>query len=398
MSNESPDINLPVIENYENPQHLTYGGMAELFLAWQVGATGFRRQVVLKRILPQFSSDANFVQMFLNEAQIASKLSHPNIVRCYDVVESGSRPVIVMEYIHGATVRELMVTLYRKKERLFFGQVVRIVSAVCDALDYAYNGRGADLIPRRVIHRDVTPTNVLVSLDGDIKLTDFGIAKAMQSDIATRTATLKGKCSYMAPEIVLGEPMDHRADIFSVGVMLFELTTGKRLFRRETDMATMQAILRHDVPDPESIVPGYPPKLKEILMKALERRPEDRYSSAGEMGAALQQCAVAEGWSSERVELEDLMLRLFPERKNAPTRLAPMSSASMSVAQPGSNPKPGSDSGLSNPMGIPQQAVVEFSDSVRTQYAQHQQRRERWEIWGVVVLAISALFWVLASL
>ncbi|MEM9491715.1 MAG: serine/threonine-protein kinase, partial [Myxococcota bacterium] len=357
MNSESQNSsNLPRLDNYENPQHLAYGGMAELFLALQVGANGFRRQVVLKRILPQFSSDSNFVDMFLNEARIASKLSHPNIVRCYEVLESESRPVMVMEYVHGSTVRELMVALYRKKERLFFGQVVRIVAAVCDALDYAYNGRGPDLIPRRVIHRDVTPTNVLVSLDGDIKLTDFGIAKAMQSDIATRTATLKGKCSYMAPEVVLGEPMDHRADIFSAGVMLFELTTGKRLFRRETDMATMQAILRHEVPDPSSIVKGYPPKLQEILLKALERRPEDRYTSAGQLGSDLQECALREGWSTERVDLEDLMLRLFPERKNAPTLQRNQQSQSHSNppdlrALNTINPRPASEGAASNPSG-----------------------------------------------
>lgn len=374
----SPDF----LGDYEAPTRLAFGGMAELFLAWQRGANGFTRQVVLKRILPQLASDRTFLDLFLNEARIASTLSHPNIVSCYDLIEAPESPVIVMEYVHGATIRDIATAVGRHNERLPYGQVVRIMAAVCDALDHAYNGKGPDLIPRRIIHRDVTPTNVMVSIDGEIKLTDFGIAKAMQSDVATRTRTLRGNCAYMAPELVLGEPMDHRADIFSVGVILFELTTGRRLFRRDTDMATMNAIMRYDVPDPSTIVPGYPASLKRIMFRAMAREREDRYKNAGDLGKDLRDCAIEEGWATERSELAGIMKRLFPDRlmPAQPPQYMPSSKSQrirhITASLPTSSTNPAIGDSAQQPSFV----------------------QKHWEIIAVAALVVSALFWVWLTL
>jgi eukaryotic-like serine/threonine-protein kinase len=371
------------LASYDAPAHLAFGGMAELFLAWQRGANGFRRQVVLKRILPQLSSDKTFLEMFLNEARITLTLSHPNIVRCYDLLEVPEGPIIVMEYVRGATVREIMGALRSAKQTLPYGLSVRVMSGVCAALDHAYHSHGPDLVPSRIIHRDVTPTNILVSMDGDVKLTDFGIAKAVQSDMATRTATLKGKCAYMSPEQILGEPMDHRADVFSAGVMLYELTTGQRVFRRETDMATMQAILRRDIPEPERWVPDYPPALKAIVMRAMAHSPKDRYDRAGDLSQDLQDCARAAGWSTERGELEALMHQRFPERAAPAQPLADADRGTPAIA-------PGQVTSL-----------VSVPDSYSISLPSHQGPRRHvhhWEIAAVLALVMSALFWVFLTL
>ncbi|WP_428266713.1 serine/threonine-protein kinase [Haliangium sp.] len=367
------------LANYEAPVRLAFGGMAELFVAWQRGANGFRRQVVLKRILPQFASDAGFVEMFLNEARIALTLSHPNIVRCYDLVEAPEGPTIVMEYVRGATVREMMAAARRSGERLPYGLVVRIMSAVADALDYAYNGRGPDLVPRRIIHRDVTPTNVLVSTDGDVKLTDFGIAKAMQSDVATRTASLKGKCAYMAPELVRGEPIDHRTDIFSAGVMLYELTTGRRAFRRDTDMATMQAILRHELERPSEIVSDYPRSLERLVLRAMAHDPAERYDSASELSKELHDCAISEGWPADRQELEHLMRRTFPDRLST----AHPAALDASVGSSATDAKK-----ITASLQLP--SAPSASPPATTA---RPVRHHHWEIVAVSALVVSALFW-----
>ncbi len=353
--------------------------MAELFLAWHRNANGTRRQVVLKRILPQLASDEGFLAMFLNEARIAITLRHPNIVRCYELVSTNDGPIIVMEYVRGATIRELMVALGKAQEPLPLGIAVTVIASVCDALDYAYSGHDANHTPRRIIHRDVTPTNVLLSDSGDIKLADFGIAKAMQSDIATRTATLKGKCSYMAPELILGEPMDHRADIFSVGVMLYEITTGRRVFRRDNEVATMQAILRNDVPDPARLVPGYSPALKHIVLRAMAHRSDDRFRSAGELGDALKQLATAEGWSTDVSALTPLIRRFFPERLQPNYPASAMSQSHTGSTGSGRSARSRPHGSISSDLVTPPPRPLRVSP---------------WEVLAVLSLVVSAMFWL----
>lgn len=367
--------------SYDSPTHLAFGGMAEIFLAWQRGANGFRRQVVLKRILPQFAQDKTFLDMFLNEARIVLQLSHRNIVRCYDLLEVPDGPVLVMEYVQGATLREVMGALRRRGERLPYGVAVRIVSAICAALEHAFHDPGPDLLPRRIIHRDVAPNNVLLSMDGAIKLSDFGIAKAVQSDDDARTAILKGTCAYMAPEQVQGEPMSHRTDVFSVGVLLYELTTGKRVFRRDTEMATMQAILHGEVPPPESAVPDYPPALKAIVERAMAQAPDDRYQQASELQRELEACAEAEGWGAERGGLEALMHELFPERA--------------AIAEPTPAPPP-----VTNKATERITSIVSLPDTHSTSHSRQptSSRIGHWELLALLACVASALFWVLAAL
>jgi serine/threonine protein kinase len=189
------------IGTYELIGRLAIGGMAEVFLAQQLGASGFQRRVVLKRIHPHLAHDTRFVNMFLNEARIAADLSHPNIVHIYDLFQDGPTSfVIAMEFVHGHTLLRLCREARRNNTTVPFGQSIRIVASVCDALHYAYSEPDPAGNPRRIIHRDVSPSNVLVGLDGQVKLVDFGIAKAIQSEGYTKSATLKGKYGYMSPE------------------------------------------------------------------------------------------------------------------------------------------------------------------------------------------------------
>lgn len=302
------------VGSYEIESRIAFGGMAEIFLAWQKGPSGFKRKVVLKRILPQFASDPHFVEMFVNEALIASSLSHPNIAHIYELIEDGPDYFLVMEYIQGWTVRDVLREVGVRKELIPLPFVAKIITSICEALDYAYNEPGPDGQPRGVIHRDVTPTNVLVCPDGQVKLVDFGIAKAMRSaENLTKSKTLKGKYPYMAPEQLRGETVDHRSDIFSVGVMMHEMCLGRRLFRRDGDMATIKAVLEENVVPPSQLIPDFPPDLEHIVLRALERDPDRRYGASRKLAASLKRCAQAHEWNLENRSFGRFLRTLFGE-------------------------------------------------------------------------------------
>jgi serine/threonine-protein kinase len=320
--------------------------MAEVFLAWHKGPSGFRRQVVLKRIHPHLAEDPQFVSMFLNEAHIAADLSHPNIVHIYDLLQEGKEYVIAMEYIHGPTVAVLMREAARKKVGIPFGHIARIVSSVCEALTYAYQQPGPDGKPRLIIHRDVSPSNVMVALDGQVKLVDFGVAKALQSDVMTRVGTIKGKYGYMSPEQVRCEPIDHRSDIFSVGVLLYELTTGRRLFRRDTEFLTLQAVLKHELPNPGEVVEGYPSDLESIVMRALQRDREDRFPTATELAAELNRCAARHGWNSDAASLGQFVREVVGDMARPTTSAADQALWASSSARTPHPDAQGSGSGV----------------------------------------------------
>jgi serine/threonine-protein kinase len=308
-----------LIRGYEVSRRLAIGGMAEVFLAMQVGPSGFRRQVVLKRIHPHLADEPQFLEMFLNEARIAADLSHPNIVHIYDLFQDGPASyVIAMEYVHGETVFGLFRETRQKNLPISYGQIVRIISAVCEALHYAWEEPAPDGCPRRIIHRDVTPSNILVGIDGQVKLADFGIAKAMQSEGLTKVATLKGKYGYMSPEQVRCEALDNRSDIFSLGAMLYEMTVGRRLFRRESDLKTLQAILVDPIPPPSSIAADYPADLEPIVMRALARNRDDRFPTARAMAEALTEVARRNGWDAEASPLASLVREVVADRPSQP--------------------------------------------------------------------------------
>ena len=268
---------------YEILRKLAVGGMAELYLARIRGNAGFEKVVVLKRILPQVAEDATFVQMFLEEARLAGTLNHPNVAHVYDVGEVDGEPFFTMEFVHGQDVRSIRHELKKVSETVPLGVALAVVHGTAAALNYAHERTGPDGKLLGLVHRDVSASNVMVSYDGAIKLLDFGIARAASSTHKTQVGTLKGKVPYMSPEQCKGHPLDRRSDLFSLGVVMFELTVGRRPFRGDSDFAIMDQIVYKGAPRPSSIVTDYPAALEAIVMKLLERDPKARYTTGEEL-------------------------------------------------------------------------------------------------------------------
>ncbi len=295
-------------------RRLALGGMAELFLALQRSVAGFEKLVVVKRVLPELATDEAFVAMLLQEARIAATLTHPNIAQVYDVGHAEGRSFIAMEHVHGEDLRSIVRQMKKKEVRSFpLEHTLAIVLGCCKGLAYAHDQRDLDGNELGIVHRDVSPQNVLVTFTGDVKLVDFGIAKAA-TGVEEKPGKLKGKVPYMSPEQAQGLELDRRSDIFSLGVMLFELTTGKRLFRGENDADTLRIIVEGNYPAPRSVNPGISPRLESIILRALEPSRERRYPSAHEMQADLEALIRDDQMPVSPLSLGEWMRTLFDEK------------------------------------------------------------------------------------
>ena len=299
------------IGNYDVVSKLATGGMGEVFLAKQRGPVAFSRDVVLKKLHPSFTNDPQFVEMFVNEARLSAHLTHPNIIHIYELFEDDGY-VMAMEYVRGGTVLRLLRAAAAAGEALPYGPAVRIAIAVCEALHHAYNVADDTGTPRRIIHRDVSPSNVLVSYDGQVKLADFGVAKALDVD-ATQGTSIKGKYGYLSPEQIRCQPLDQRSDLFSLGIILWEMTTGRALFRRDNDVAMMYALVEEKVPRPSDKIADYPADLEAVVMKALERERDNRYADALELANELRKIAHDHGWDIEGAALAKLVRDQVPD-------------------------------------------------------------------------------------
>jgi serine/threonine-protein kinase len=312
-----PGLSLPVrFGKYTLIRKLATGGMAELFLAIQKSVAGFEKLVVIKRILPAASQDAAFVEMLLHEARIAATLSHPNVVQTFDVGEVDGTYFIAMEHVHGEDLRSI-VRHMKKKSVLEFPleHALSIVLGTCAGLAYAHERRDLDGTPLHIVHRDVSPQNVVVTFTGDVKVVDFGIAKsAVRTEGFSRSGSLKGKVPYMSPEQARGESVDWRSDVFSVGVLLFELTTGKRLFKGANEYETLKLICDQPYPAASQAYPGYPAALERVVSKALAKDREKRWQSAREMQAAIEEFVRAERLAASTIGLSQFMQSLFEEK------------------------------------------------------------------------------------
>ena len=304
----NPDYSRVTINGYQIISRLAIGGMAEVFLAKQHAAGGMNRTIVIKRILPQLANDQNFVDMFLREGRIIAQINHPNVVNILELGLDDGQYFMALEYIHGVTLRELQVLAHKHKTPLqarhalsITIQVARGLHAVHETRDEAGNLLG-------IVHRDITPHNLMCTLNGNIKLLDFGIAKSTTHlDEATYSGDLKGKFSYMSPEQALQKGLDRRSDIFALGVVLWELLTGRRLFKRESQLEMLKAVTTEQIPAPSTYVPELPPQLDAIALKALARDPQQRYQSAGELQRDLSACARELGWDVSQETLHTYM-------------------------------------------------------------------------------------------
>ena len=270
---------------------LNAGGMAEVFRAKMTGAEKFERLVAIKCMLPALLEDEQFISMFIDEAKLAAQLSHGNIVQIYELGRLKERLYIAMELVAGRDLRHIVRTARTDNINLGMGFAAYVISRAAMGLDYAHRKAGMDGQPLNLVHRDVSPQNILVSYDGEVKVVDFGIAKAEARATETQTGVLKGKFAYMAPEQVVGSEIDRRADIFALGAVLYEIVTGDRLFGGENDLSVLEKVREARTPDLNNLPPECLP-LSTVLRRALERDPNQRYSHASQMAEDLEELLI----------------------------------------------------------------------------------------------------------
>ena len=300
--------------SYEILAKLASGGMAEIFLAKSASIGGVERYVVLKRIMRQRAADAQLVRMFLDEARLAAQLQHANIAQVYDIGKLGDAYFFTMEYVHGETVRALLHRSHALRKPVPLGCVLTIAAGTAAGLDYAHGRIGRDGRPLNIVHRDVSPSNLMVSFDGGVKIVDFGVAKAADRIHDTRSGTVKGKIAYLSPEQCKGTPVDRRSDLFSFGIVMWEMLTTERLYRRGSDFDNMTAIVNEPTAAPSTKRSEIPPELDAIVLRLLAKDPDQRFQTAGETLEAIEQVAAQSGSVLSTAGLGRQMRDLFGQR------------------------------------------------------------------------------------
>jgi serine/threonine protein kinase/Tfp pilus assembly protein PilF len=262
--------------------------MAELFRAKLTGAQGFEKLIAIKRILPNLSGEENLLSAFIDEAKLAALLHHENIIQIYDFGSMDDQYFIAMEYLFGKDLRAISRTVRKKDQELGLENILYIICRICAGLDYSHNLKDLQGKALSIIHRDINPQNILITYEGQVKIIDFGIAKAASHNTKTRENLIKGKLAYMSPEQANGQAIDHRSDIFSTGIILYELLADRRMFQGET-MHVLSLVREAQYDPPEEVIPNLPPKLNAILRRALAKDPDERFRYAGEMLADIEE-------------------------------------------------------------------------------------------------------------
>ena len=289
-SEERKDSSLPGLTlagRYTLTTRIATGGMAEIYLAKQKSLPGFEKQVVIKILQRRYRDDALVRRMFMDEAHIGAYLNHPHIVHVYDVAEHEQVPFIVMEHIDGEDLSTLCRDGFERNNFLPLEHAVELIFQAAAGMGYFHASRDADGNPLQVVHRDISPPNLLITKSGVLKIIDFGIARSVLSPGDVTDKRTPGKFNYMSPEQVRGEPVDQRSDVFSLGIVLYEITVGRRLFRGAPEHV-MQEIVKHGIKPPTFVRRDFPPGLEAIIMRALEKHRADRYASAYELASALR--------------------------------------------------------------------------------------------------------------
>jgi serine/threonine-protein kinase len=277
------------IGRYEFLVPIARGGMAAVWACRLKGSRGFSKIVAVKTMLPSLSDDPAFEQMFLDEAQIAAQIRHPNVAEIMDLGEEEDVLYIVMEYVDGESLATILRAVGKDKARMPLAIALRLMTDACHGLHAAHELRNVEGKHMGLVHRDISPQNILLSFDGVAKLVDFGVAKAAgRTSSETTAGQIKGKAPYMSPEQALGQPVDRRTDLFAMGIVLFQVSTGKHPFRGESDVATLHNILHRSVPSPRFVDDKFPRPLEAVINKALQRDPSKRYQTAADMASALE--------------------------------------------------------------------------------------------------------------
>jgi len=305
---------VPEIGKYHLVAELARGGMGIVHLAAAQGPGGFNKLLVVKELKPELTRDESYVSMFLDEARLAARLTHPNIVQTIEVGSEGSRHYMVMEFLDGRSLYR-MIRRFRDQGGFPLAAHLRVLSEALLGLHYAHNLRDFDGEPLGIVHRDVSPLNVFVTFDGQAKVVDFGIAKSIESSTETKTGVLKGRVAYMAPEQAWGGGVDRRADVYSAGVMLWEAVAGRRLWPGMNDVEILARLLREGPPPLSAVRPDAPEDLEAICARAMEKRPEDRYESALDLLEDLEAHLASRDDRMSMREVGALVGRVFAEER-----------------------------------------------------------------------------------
>ena len=296
---------------YEVIRPIAQGGMADIYLAKKLGIGQFERHVALKVLNNVRATEPESREMFLDEARLVAMLDHQNIASVLEVDVEDGHHYLAMEYVHGADLRDLLCTAARAGRSVPYEVSLSIIAAAAAGLDHAHRRCGPDGAPLRLVHRDVSLSNIMVGHDGSVKVVDFGIASTAVQTVHTSPGTVRGKASYMSPEQCLGDEVDHRTDVFALGIVLYELTTGARCFAGKSDFDRMLAVVRSEYHAPTAIVSNYPIELEQIVRTALAPSAADRFPSCAAMIEALERVARNRGWNLGSAAVERLMKKLY---------------------------------------------------------------------------------------
>ncbi|HVU02687.1 MAG TPA: serine/threonine-protein kinase [Polyangiaceae bacterium] len=280
-------------QRYQVIERIAAGGMAEVYRGESAGVEGFRKKVAIKRVLPQLSANREFINMFLDEARLCAYLSHSKCVQVFDIGQGGGSHFIVMEFVDGADLQGVLEFLNARNQRMPVEAACFIALGICEGLAYAHQARDHHGNPLNIVHRDISPHNVLMTKYGEVKLVDFGLAKASSHLVEEDEDIVKGKFGYLAPEVTLGQGADHRVDIFAAGILLWEMLAGRRLFRGDTDVDTFKLVRATLIPDIREIRPEVTDQIWTVVQKALARDPKDRYLSADDFARDLSRVLIA---------------------------------------------------------------------------------------------------------
>jgi serine/threonine protein kinase len=302
-------------QRYRVIERLESGGMAEVFRAESEGLQGFRKQVAIKRVLPHLSSKKKFISMFLDEARLSAQLSHSNCVQVFDIGVGDSAFFIVMEFVDGANLKAIIEHIKKHGRDFPVEAAVYIALEICKGLAYAHELTDANGIPLYIVHRDMSPPNVLITKHGEIKIVDFGLAKANSQLEKSEPGIIKGKFSYLSPEAAMGQDVDARTDVFAVGIILWELLSGQRLFLGDTDFQTVKKVQAAHVPSISQINKKVPQELERIIVRALARDPSQRYPTARAVGTDLSKFMFRYAVPVSTFDIEQLVQGAMNERR-----------------------------------------------------------------------------------
>jgi len=307
--------NMDQIGPYRLKEKVAEGGMAELYLADYVREDGFRRKVAIKRILPHLAENQDFIKMFTREARLAALLQHPNVVQIFDYGNIDKAYFIAMEYIDGKNLGEILITL---DQGLAVDHAVFIIAEISKGLNYSHTKRDHKTRePLRIVHRDISPQNMLISYQGEVKISDFGISKARSEPNLTQAGVIKGKLAYLSPEQALGDSVDHKADIYALGLVFYEALTGKRVYQFDSDVEAIRAIPTMEIEPVSNLRPEVPEELNHIVMKCLEKATESRYQTASELNDDLAAFKKQHKMTFDVSDLANFMKKHFKENAQA---------------------------------------------------------------------------------